>query len=628
MKFTVGGFISDSCFSTSMKPKYSLFVFLGFTLLIWVYLWLRAIFVPLVHDEIATFHNYIQIAKFLPYAAHWDANNHILNSALSSLFYRIFGLSPLVIRLGNLLLFPLFCLYVWKSRRFFTQPVVRWAFVISLLMSHGLLEFFSLSRGYGISMAFIMPALYYLIRMTEQYSLRRLFSVIFWSAFATLANLSLINTYLLIISYLILFIGFSGQFTSLKQRITSIGWALVPGIPFLTLFALISFEFRAKGLLYTGGSNGIWTDTILSLFTRLFTSENRLLLILVVLLFSLIVTVAVIWLVKEKKIFAPKLVYLILLLGNLAGAILLHMVFQVNYPENRVALFLYPLFIGALCFAVDDLPRLLRSKATLVSLLPLTLIPIHFFTHLNVSHASFYIEDLIPPGFYQTVKKSHLPGDYPPIVSGKRLTHFCWSFYDFCADGTESQITFTNFPEKFSDFQIADAGNLTFFGEDYMIVDSSAENHRYLLKRRFPATRTLIEQAQGIHTPGMIDHEFFQLYSGKLRNMEGQSAYVGITAEIFSPVEPFHTWIAADVSDSTGKSLQYERVSLYWFRPAWNKSTKQFKNGFFLSRILPGASNLKVYIWNIEKVPFRIENGTVKVFLLTLPSATSLHMPE
>ncbi|MBN1199846.1 MAG: hypothetical protein JXA23_10875 [Bacteroidales bacterium] len=611
-----------------MKPKYSLCVFLALAFLLWIYLWLRALFIPLVHDEIATFHNYIQIAKFLPYTAHWDANNHILNSALSSLFYRIFGLSPLVIRLANLLLFPLFCLYVWRSRIFFTQPLVQWAFMTSLLMAHGLIEFFSLSRGYGISMALMMPALYYLIRMTEHFSLRRLLSVILWSAFATLANLSLVNTYLLIIIYLILFTGFSGQFSSLKQRITSLGWIIITGIPFLILFTMISFEFRAKGLLYTGGSNGIWKDTILSLVSKLFSSGNSLLLILVVLLFSLILAVAIIRLAKEKQLFSPKLIYLILLSGNLAGAILLHMVFRVNYPENRVALFLYPLFIGALCFAMDDLSRLLRSKAALISLIPLTLIPIHFFTHLNLSHASFYIEDLIPPGFYQAVKTSHQPGEYPPIVSGKRLTHFCWSFYDFCADGTESQISFTNYPEKFSDFQIADSGDLAFFGEDYLIVDSTSVNHRYLLKRIAPAQRRLIIQARGIHTPGMIEHEFFQLYSGKLPDVAGQSAYVGITAEIFSPVEPFHTWMVAEVSDSTGKSVQYERVSLYWFRPAWNESTKQFKNGFFLSRIPPGASNLKVYVWNIEKVPFRIENGSAELFLLTLPSPTSSHMAE
>jgi len=511
-----------------MKPKYSLLVFLALSLLVWAYLWLRAIYVPLVHDEIATFHNYIQIAKFLPYASHWDANNHILNSAISALFYRIFGLSPLVIRLANLLFFPLFCLYVWKSGKLFVQPIVRWAFFISLLMAHGFLEFFSLSRGYGISMALLMPAIFYLIRMTEHYSLRRLIAVILWGAFATLANLSLFNTYLLLILYLLLFTIFSGQLHSLRQRITSIGWIAFIGIPFLLLYTMISFEFRAKGLLYTGGGNGIWEDTVKTLFSRLFSTEEVLLLILVVFLFSLILVVSIIRLLREREIFSSKLVYVIFLTGNLAGALLLHLILQVNYPENRVAIFLFPLFIGALCFAADDLPRLLKSKISLIALVPLMLIPIHFFTHLNLTHASFYIEDLIPASFYKTVKQHHQPGDYPPIVSGKRLTHFCWSFYDFCEDGTESQITFPNSPETISDFQIADANDLGYFQKDYQIVDSSSVNHRYLLKRKLPATRILVGQSADFRTPGFVENEYLLLYSGNITIPKGQSVYLGL----------------------------------------------------------------------------------------------------
>jgi len=602
-----------------MKNRYPLIIFLALSLLVWIYLWIRAIYVPLVHDEIATFHNYIQIGKFLPYFSHWDANNHILNSAVSALFYRIFGLSPLVIRLANLLFFPLFCLYVWKSGKFFIQPIVRWAFFISLLMSHGLLEFFSLSRGYGISMALLMPALFYLIRMAEHYSIRRLFAAILWGAFATLANLSLFNTYLLLILYLLLFAGFSGQLHALRQRLTSMGWIAFIGIPFLLLYTMISFEFRAKGLLYTGGGNGIWEDTVKTLFSRLFSAEDVLLLILVVLLFSLILIVSIIRFLRDGKIFSPNLIYVVFLTGNLAGALLLHLILQVNYPENRVAIFLFPLFIGALCFAADDLPQLLKSKISLIALIPLTLIPIHCLTHLNLTHASFYIEDLIPASFYKTVKQHHQPGDYPPIVSGKRLTHFCWSFYDFCEDGTESQITFTNFPENLSDFQISDANDLGFFHKNYQVVDSSLVNQRYLLKRVVPATRVLVGQSANIRTPGFVENEYLLLYSGNITIPHGQSAYLGITADIVSPVEPFHTWIVAEVNDSTGQTLQYERVSLYWFRPAWNEKTKYFKNGLFLSEVPPGSSFLKLYVWNIEKVPFSIDNAFIQLFVLSDP---------
>lgn len=53
-----------------------------------------------------------------------------------------------------------------------------------------------------------------------------------------------------------------------------------------------------------------------------------------------------------------------------------------------------------------------------------------------------------------------------------------------------------------------------------------------------------------------------------------------------------------------------------WLRHSWDESAKGFKNGLFLSQIPPGSSFLKVYIWNIDNVPFRIENGVVELFVL------------
>ena len=58
----------------------------------WAYLILRAVYVPMAHDEIATFHYYVQTADFMPFIAHWDMNNHFVNSALTTLFYSAFGL--------------------------------------------------------------------------------------------------------------------------------------------------------------------------------------------------------------------------------------------------------------------------------------------------------------------------------------------------------------------------------------------------------------------------------------------------------------------------------------------------------------------------------------------------------
>ncbi|HNS46120.1 MAG TPA: hypothetical protein PKH94_02665, partial [Bacteroidales bacterium] len=63
--------------------KWEKILFVAFGLLLWIYVWLRAIQVPLIYDEIATFFHYIHSSSFLPFRSHLDANNHLLNSALT-----------------------------------------------------------------------------------------------------------------------------------------------------------------------------------------------------------------------------------------------------------------------------------------------------------------------------------------------------------------------------------------------------------------------------------------------------------------------------------------------------------------------------------------------------------------
>jgi len=56
-----------------------------FSLVLWIYLILRALRAPFLHDEISTFWFYINNGDFIPFAFKMDtesANNHLLNSFL------------------------------------------------------------------------------------------------------------------------------------------------------------------------------------------------------------------------------------------------------------------------------------------------------------------------------------------------------------------------------------------------------------------------------------------------------------------------------------------------------------------------------------------------------------------
>jgi hypothetical protein len=128
--------------------------FIGFGL-VFIYLIFRALYVPLVHDEAATFFHYIVSENFIPPEAHWDANNHILNSALTYLSYSLFGSSELSLRIPNLLTFIIYVVYTFKISKIISNKLLRWVFLISLILAHNFIEFFALTRGYGMSMEFL-----------------------------------------------------------------------------------------------------------------------------------------------------------------------------------------------------------------------------------------------------------------------------------------------------------------------------------------------------------------------------------------------------------------------------------------------------------------------------------------
>ena len=125
------------------------------------YLILRAIYTPILHDEIATFYYYIQTGIYFPPKAHWDANNHILNSMLSNWSFQVFGSEPWALRLPNVLTFPIYFLFSWKLVEKLQHVGVRWGAFLALVMSHYVFEYFGETRGYGLSMAFLVAGLFY-----------------------------------------------------------------------------------------------------------------------------------------------------------------------------------------------------------------------------------------------------------------------------------------------------------------------------------------------------------------------------------------------------------------------------------------------------------------------------------
>ncbi|MBL7933862.1 MAG: hypothetical protein JNL60_18305, partial [Bacteroidia bacterium] len=80
---------------------------------------LRCILVPFSHDEVATFYYYIQPENFLPFLSHPDANGHFLMSATAWICFKLFGSSPLSLRIPCIVAFVVLCYAVFRMSKMY-----------------------------------------------------------------------------------------------------------------------------------------------------------------------------------------------------------------------------------------------------------------------------------------------------------------------------------------------------------------------------------------------------------------------------------------------------------------------------------------------------------------------------
>jgi hypothetical protein len=591
----------------------ALMAFLGLSL--WIYLILRAVYVQPIYDEIATFYHYIHTNDFLPFLSHADANNHLLNSLLTWISYQLLGPSELALRLPNLLAFIVYALYTVRLSIELKNPALRWTLILALLFVHHLLEFFALTRGYGLSMALMVAACWHLIRFFRLGSTRHYFFVILFMGLAVLANLNLLYSYLIffILSFLFLLMKKKGA------HLFNVPHLLI-FLCFLTLSLfciLYLMDLRKQGLLYYGSQTGIWGGTLTSLGNLLFGSNP-----LVPWYFAfLFATGLVILIVRATKNgwhgiwFDPATVIFIALTGNIAALVLGNKLLNINYQEARTALYLYPLLFIGIIQLMNGEEDLKRIKGIKWILFPIVLVPVHFFLQMNIDCVSFENER-IPDRFFRKVEMNHSPDGYPPTLGGYRGREMQWAWLNYRNGGREGVVQSTDYPGDIADFQIIDPKIRSGLSEIYDSIDADDQTGFYLLKRISPSVRKPIAHYPVQVTSGWTTEEYYPISSGKVDTLQNRSLYAGYRLSIISHQQPFRAWVVITVFDKDRKTLCYERIPLDWLRDEWNDPDNLFIQGLYLDSIPSNAFSYTTYLWNIDQKPFRISEGSFGLFEL------------
>jgi uncharacterized membrane protein len=163
--------------------------YIVFGLIAFCYIILRAIILGITYDEVWTInvfvqHSFMHILNYTPS----DANNHIINTLLIKLFYAFGNKSLFVARLPNVLAFAMYLYFGYKLTYKYFSPLLGLSCFLLLLLNPFLLDFFSIARGYGLSLSFLLASIYFTLNYFFDRNSLNVWKALVFAALAVLSN--------------------------------------------------------------------------------------------------------------------------------------------------------------------------------------------------------------------------------------------------------------------------------------------------------------------------------------------------------------------------------------------------------------------------------------------------------
>ncbi len=180
---------------------------------------LRAARVPLTYDEAASYIRYIDssvpsVFDTGPLSV-FDfevATNHFLNTFFTRACYLVAGNSEFVLRLPNLFGYAMFMGFSLLILQRTVRPAFATGGLLLLNLNPYVLDFFTMSRGYGLSLGFLMGGLFYVFRFLERLQEgesgnREVASAMAFACAAVMSNFALLNVWLAVFGVLLVACG-------------------------------------------------------------------------------------------------------------------------------------------------------------------------------------------------------------------------------------------------------------------------------------------------------------------------------------------------------------------------------------------------------------------------------------
>lgn len=230
----------------------------------------EAMVLPLTHDEGNTI--YCSTTSVWDIISYKDPvpNNHILNTLLIKIDQFVFGESLFAARLHNVLSFiPYFIFTVAMAKKLFESPWIQSLFIFSLVLQPFILDFFSITRGYGLSLSFMMISLYYYVQRLSDGNLQDLTWSLIWAAIGVYANFTLLN-YFIPLSGLLIYDVILRRHPSNKENLyKSIFYIISTFVALIAVIAVPVYKMVSTKQFVFWGTKGFFEDTVKNLIVSL-----------------------------------------------------------------------------------------------------------------------------------------------------------------------------------------------------------------------------------------------------------------------------------------------------------------------------------------------------------------------
>ena len=579
---------------------------------LWLYVILRALFVSPLHDEVATWFHFIETGKIWGEDAQLDANNHLLNSLFGKISYKLFGESFFLFRLPNVLCFAL---YFWGIRHLLRglQPLARYVALLGITCIPYTLEYFAYTRGYGMSIACFVWVLIFAQRLLDDFRLINVFGLYFFAFTAILSNVSFLTTGCLAV----LLTGICFLYNLRKLPVLQLaGIAVLTLLFFLACKPLVelSMVMKEAGTLYYGSLDGLWDVTGKTLSRYVLFADGDFLCYV----FSAVILALLVY--HVWKLFTtglrsylerPEGLFAFFFFGLLTLIVIMAEAFQINYPEDRVAMQLIPLF---LLLAVATLSTFRRGTTAFFLLL---FFPVTLLLHVSLSTSVFTPDERMTDTFYAQVKKELTEAS---TLSGYPTMQLTWALH-------ERKAGFKNFMHLETTFQpnadvVLVKSSLTpkhaKLG-DYTIIarDPDAGYIAYKRKTSFyrkPLLRVGLEQVQS-------QSEFIDLARFSVQeNWANKPLLITVKGTVKREQKTDIESIVISSTKKNGEAFRYEAFDLRWYNGI-NAQEISFEMNYEFTALDPEEGDFCVYLWNKRLQSMQVKNCTVYIYALETKGA-------